>query len=125
MIFLCLIGRAVRHHLRQAYRREALAALGTGRLSALELATLLRRTALTAFPREQVAALTGPAWIAWLGRTGGLAVPPAVADLLTSGIYGGAGPADTADLAAFVRLWVRRHRLRPPSAGPEPGTLTQ
>src|SRR5262245_40065720 len=57
---------------RNRYRREALAELfqqevalynPVRRAAALEgLAALLKRTALTAFPRNQVATLTGPAW---------------------------------------------------------------
>jgi hypothetical protein len=117
-IFLILVLifalRALRHHLRQAYRREALAEIRRGRLSVVDLATLLKRVAVTAYPREQVAALTGRAWLDWLRLTGRLDVPPGVADLLTSAVYSGAGNADTAALTVFVRLWIRRHRVPKP-----------
>jgi hypothetical protein len=63
-----------------AYRRAALAALQqlkartadeTQRAPALqELPELVKRTALAAFPRQQVAALSGVAWLAFLDRTG-------------------------------------------------------
>src|SRR5262249_18387982 len=62
------------------YRRAALAeldqlegALGAGWEPAelcAALASLVRRTALAAFPRETVAGLAGPAWLAFLDRTG-------------------------------------------------------
>ncbi|MCB1734635.1 MAG: DUF4381 domain-containing protein [Gammaproteobacteria bacterium] len=36
------------------------------------LSTLLRRTAISLFPREQVAGLTGDAWLMWLDDVAGL-----------------------------------------------------
>ena len=114
VLALALAARAIRHRLRQAYRREALAATRAPGLTVTELATLLKRVALTAYPRDQVAALTGPAWLEWLGKAGGLSVPPAVADLLTSAVYTGTVARDTTELAAFVRLWIRRHRVPQP-----------
>jgi hypothetical protein len=63
-----------------AYRRAALAALQqlkvrstdeAQRATALrELPELVKRTALAAFPRQQVAALSGAAWLTFLDRTG-------------------------------------------------------
>jgi hypothetical protein len=63
-----------------AYRRASLAALRqlkaraadeAQRTPALrELLELVKRTALAAFPRQQVAALSGAAWLAFLDRTG-------------------------------------------------------
>jgi hypothetical protein len=63
-----------------AYRRAALAVLQqlktraadeAQRTSALrELPELVKRTALAAFPRQQVAALSGVTWLAFLDRTG-------------------------------------------------------
>jgi hypothetical protein len=63
-----------------AYRRAALAALQQleartaeemHRASALrELPELVKRTALAVFPRQQVAALSGTAWLAFLDHTG-------------------------------------------------------
>jgi hypothetical protein len=65
---------------RNRYRREALAEWRrqetllrdpSQRTVALAgLAELIKRTALSAFPREQVASLTGPDWLAFLDRTG-------------------------------------------------------
>ncbi|MGE5152963.1 MAG: DUF4381 domain-containing protein [Bdellovibrio bacteriovorus] len=42
-----------------------------GRRFAAQISGLLRRLALVLYPREQVAGLTGPAWLAFLDRTGG------------------------------------------------------
>ena len=64
---------------RNRYRREALAELaqleyqlksaGARASVLLALSELLKRTALTAFPREQVASLTGLEWFAFLDGT--------------------------------------------------------
>jgi Domain of unknown function (DUF4381) len=63
------------------YRREALSELGAigQRLDVCEargeglaeLSMLVRRTALAAFPRETVAPLAGPAWLAFLDQSYG------------------------------------------------------
>lgn len=72
---------AWRRHERSRYRREALAELAhietklndqSTRATALaEIAPLIKRTALAAAPREQVAALSGASWLAYLRRTHG------------------------------------------------------
>ncbi|MCE9612882.1 MAG: DUF4381 domain-containing protein [Lentisphaerae bacterium] len=118
---LALAGRALWRHLRRAYRREALAAMSRATPTVVDLATLLKRVALTAYPRAQVAGVTGRAWLLWLARTGGCAVPPAVADLLTAAVYKDDGARDTAALTSFARQWIRRHHARPPPT-PEPRT---
>ncbi|WP_250464125.1 MULTISPECIES: DUF4381 domain-containing protein [unclassified Caballeronia] len=72
---------AWRRHERSRYRREALAELArieakladeASRAAALaEIAPLIKRTALAAAPRGQVAALTGATWLAFLRATHG------------------------------------------------------
>lgn len=67
---------------RNGYRREALALLkqiepellhSQTRGSALaEVAVLLKRTALSAYPREGVAELSGEEWLAFLDRSGNM-----------------------------------------------------
>ncbi|MEJ2440040.1 MAG: DUF4381 domain-containing protein [Gammaproteobacteria bacterium] len=69
-----------RRHRRQAYRRVAskqLAQLRTGMQQGqadtaiiAELSILLRRVAISRYGRDQVAALHGPDWLAFLDRTG-------------------------------------------------------
>jgi hypothetical protein len=76
---LVLLLRAFLRWQRNCYRREALAEFAQheaalrdasqrgGALAAL--AELLKRTAVTAFPREDVASLTGAAWEGFLNNT--------------------------------------------------------
>ena len=115
MLVAFLLVRAVIRYRRNAYRRAALAEL---RLAAAGpeplpiIAALLKRTALAAFRREQVASLTGAAWVSWLARTGGRAVPAAVEAALKQGLYGGAA-TDPKALTDFAAGWIRRHRGGP------------
>jgi hypothetical protein len=106
----------LRHRRATAYRRAALAELRAlapalergdpGSLVTLE--RLLRRTALAAFPRAEVATLTGDAWLAFLDRTGGgfARFGPALA----TAAYAPAPQAvdDRAVLLA-ARHWIARH----------------
>jgi len=62
------IWRAVARHRANAYRRAALAELANARTTA-NLATLLRRTALAAYPRVAVAGLAGTDWTDFLDRS--------------------------------------------------------
>lgn len=111
---------------RNRYRREALAELRrtetllqnpASRTAAVTgLAELIKRTALTAFPREQVAALNGNAWLQFLDRTGQttafsqgsggwlerIAYDPRLANNLDEN--------QTHELAAIVGQWIRHHR---------------
>jgi hypothetical protein len=71
----------LQRHKRQRYRRSALDELAVierslllpgGRAEALTaVAVLLKRTALAAFPRAEVASLAGDAWLSFLDRTMG------------------------------------------------------
>lgn len=101
------------------YRREALAewraiepklaATDTRAAGLVDLAVLLKRTALSAFPRQDVANLTGDAWQSFLARTA--SVTPAV-DALERAAYetGLVDEPQARSAAAFVRLWIVRHR---------------
>ncbi len=65
--------RRLRHWYANRYRREALAALeelrsGPGDKLPAALSDLLKRSALAAFPRREVAGLYGEAWVGFLNR---------------------------------------------------------
>jgi Domain of unknown function (DUF4381) len=103
----------VRRWFANRYRREAMRELATTRPE--QLSELLKRTALSAFPREKVAALSGEAWLQFLddsarndlfghapaNRLEELALRPAT---LTR--------EDEAVLRNAVVTWIRRHDVQ-------------
>ncbi len=98
---------------RNRYRRQALAELA--RLEARPdgvagLPELVKRAALSGYPREEVAALSGPAWLAWLDRTGHTdAFTRGPGRALADAAYAPTPPADCAGLFAAVRGWLQGH----------------
>ena len=104
------------------YRREALAELDEIRRAAdsapdqvaARLSLLVRRTALGAFPRETVAPLAGPAWLAFLDRSyGGEEFSQGAGRLLISAPYQRTSPnRDQLDeLVNLVRRWIGGHHV--------------
>ena len=103
------------------YRRAALAELDDIERASTQarpnatvaaLALLVRRTALAAFPREEVAALAGPAWLAFLDRHAvGHDFAQGSRRVLGSGQYqpSAIGDDQTRALIAVVRRWIRTH----------------
>ena len=77
-----------------------------------QMSVLLRRLALLKFPRQQVAALTGNAWLRFLDESGGngrFASGPG--RVLAAGPYQRSLPRDldATGLIALVREWVKRN----------------
>lgn len=108
-----------------AYRRVALGALDR-QVTGAEVARILRRATLAAYPRADVASLTGADWLAFLDRTGRGALPAtAGAELLAAPYRTETAPASEA-LRSAAATWVRRHarsdgRHHPvPAAAPRP-----
>ena len=109
--------RGLRHWQRNRYRREARRELDAivrdGPTAAPRVPELLKRVALSAWPRERVAGLTGRDWLAFLDRSaqsdrfGGCG-----GSLLERAAYG-AGAALSAEefeaLCGDARSWIRGH----------------
>lgn len=106
------------------YRRRRLnayRAVALGELERLErnpsalphIAEILKRTALVAAPRHQVANLSGEAWMHWLNQRGDGAIFSAKSmQLLSEDLYTGK-PADVQDidgLLSSARAWIVSHR---------------
>lgn len=114
---LTLVVIAFRHWLavrrRNRYRRDALDELdrmaGDGGCTASEVALVVKRTALAAYPRDQVASLCGNDWAAFLcSSAGNDPVVAAGAESFATAAY----RADTDGKALLepARRWVRVHR---------------
>lgn len=108
---LALAVKALIHWQRNRYRREALHLLEDPATTPAQWSALLKRTALAAWPREEVAHLTGGAWLDFLDRTGGTrafseGAGRSIEDLAFDPQAGGS--AD--ELKALVGGWIRNHR---------------
>ena len=107
--------RAFRQYQANAYRREAIRELD-GLTDMTGVMPLLKRAAMAAYGRENVASLSGDAFLAFLDRTGGTSVfTSGPARLLPGLAYStGAGPTsgDLDRAVADARRWLRKHRAR-------------
>jgi hypothetical protein len=102
-----LLWRGWRAWRRNAYRRAALRALRDAERPG-EIAAILKRTALAAWPRPHVAALAGTDWAAFLRRTAPRArLSNATALALAELAYG--GPTLSPALREAARGWIRLH----------------
>jgi len=104
---------------RNAWRREMLTrldAIAADPKRLTELPFLLRRSALNAAPRHEVASLRGQDWILWLNRSaGGEVFTPTDAGFIDDLPYrsspdGLIGDRDAAHLIDASRIWIRSHR---------------
>ena len=68
LLILWMMIHRIRNWLRNRYRRNALRELAF--LQPDQFSTLLKRTALAAWPREKVASLSGDAWLQFLNESG-------------------------------------------------------
>ena len=92
-----------------AYRRAALSELrAASEMTAV--AAILKRTALVAYPRLDVASLSGAAWCAWLEETGGRPLPAEVSSTLRWGVFSKQGAVGEGPLQRFASQWIVEHR---------------
>ncbi|WP_231756838.1 DUF4381 domain-containing protein [Microbulbifer elongatus] len=105
--------RAYRRHQADAYRRAARAEIAQNPDDPAQLAEVLRRTALVAYPRPDVAALIGEDWIAFLNqKTPRPYFDDRTGTLLTSAPYR-ATTGDTEAISALrhgVQQWIDHHK---------------
>ncbi|ASV99290.1 DUF4381 domain-containing protein [Paraburkholderia aromaticivorans] len=127
---LLISWKASRRYGRQRYRRNALrelaaieARLASGQTDPMQRAAmlaaiprLLKRTSLEIAPRDQVAALTGDAWLAFLRRTQGR-FDAQTGPLLTLASYAPpqqvarVSPDEAAALIRHARDWIEHHHV--------------
>ena len=116
-MLLLIAWQFARRRQRNRYRRDALKELRSiaaqtelGPVeSAQRIAVLLKRTALAAYPREDVAALYGRDWAQFLKESAGNDPQIAeAADLLAAAAY--RPDVDGSTLTGPARRWIRLHR---------------
>jgi hypothetical protein len=117
VVSLLAVLHFLQRYRRNQYRREALLALDAiDQQKALSpdkaaqlIATLLKRTALAAYPREDVAALIGQDWADFLVKSAN--TDPKIADaapMLATSAY--RPDADGRLLSGPARRWIQLHR---------------
>lgn len=113
LVILALL--ALRRYRRNAYRRAALAELSAigpvfDAAGVAAVSAILKRAALVAYPRAEVAALTGDKWLAFLDRSAALSdfVDGPAAGLARAAYGGGLGQG--ADILDAAQRWVKHHR---------------
>ena len=90
--------------------RENLQAAGKTSRALSEAATLVRRTALAVYPREEVTHLHGEAWAEFLTSSAGRDLGPGVEGLV-KGPYAPSLPERaTDDSMKAARVWIEAHR---------------
>ncbi|MDP4640204.1 MAG: DUF4381 domain-containing protein [Pseudomonadales bacterium] len=128
LLALALLGygayRLWRYWRGNAYRREALQELtrlqvnwqvDNNSLEYLRLFTLLlKRVALTHYPRQTVAALTGDAWVTFLDKTlGSHEFTMGAGQVLIQGHYQPQADIDVAALHTLGQRWIKAHHGLP------------
>jgi hypothetical protein len=109
-------GRVTRSALRElSVLRASVRSDGDMRGFVAAVSRLLRRLALARYPREQVAGLTGEAWLAFLDATGGgegfqRGPGRALADLAYGACAAGEPPPNPDALAELAEAWIRANR---------------
>jgi hypothetical protein len=99
--------------IRNRYRREALRELAV--TPPVEISALLKRTALTVWPREVVASLSGDDWLKFLKNSekdSGFDHPPANRVEEIALHPENVSPEDEHALRERAASWVRRHRVQ-------------
>jgi hypothetical protein len=88
---------------RNAYRKAGLALLGDVRTS-YDVSVVLKRVALAAFPREQVASLYGDDWVAFLHKT-------CPRSYFSAMVPSDASASSSDELVELAEIWIRHHRV--------------
>lgn len=73
-----------------------------------QLAILLKRVALTYYPRADVASLYGPSWVLFLQSTGPKVSSHEWADLLTDALYQADIGVEITSGFQFARQWIKK-----------------
>lgn len=91
------------------YEQQAEKEANSAQLCA-KISELLRRVALAYYPRQQVAALRGQEWIAFLNANGRKVNFNAVQDLLLEKAYKARSQDNLKPLFSRARIWIKQRR---------------
>ena len=123
VISAILIGQAVLRHRRDRRQKRAIvdvlralrtefAADADGARFAAEISMLLRRIALTRFPRTEVASLCGAAWLSFLDNTsGGVGFSEGPGQVLAAGPYAADVEVEAEALLALAIDWIDKNTV--------------
>ena len=104
------VWRRQRRRQRLLKELQTLSALGAGPELAARVSELLKRVALSGFERQEVAGLSGEAWLAFLDRTGGDGrFSRGLGRVLADGPYLAKTQFDAKGLVALAGDWMRRN----------------
>lgn len=115
LILAFLVWQLAKKMKRRAFVRRVLAMLDTrmaaagnnGAKVAAEVSMLLRRAALTRYPKQEVASLSGEPWLGFLDRTGGNgAFSTGAGRVLADGPWRPQAQVDAPQLKAVARRWL-------------------
>lgn len=113
LLVLWMIVHSIRRWLANRYRREALRELEL--LPVDQLSSLLKRTALVAWPREKVASLSGMAWLTFLSESAGRsAFDRAPGNCIEEVALRptALSSEDEQQMRTIAAEWIRRHRVQ-------------
>jgi hypothetical protein len=120
LIAAILLITGLRRYHRNAYRRAALQQLDaiarqadvTGHAdTATAVAVVVKRTALSLWPRQAVAGLSGEEWIRFIAAHSTVPPGPELKQLLLTGEYRDARPSDGPALLDEARQWIGQHHV--------------
>lgn len=117
LLVLSLACKLIEHWHRNRYRRAGLlelARLETARSdphTLPELAALVKRVALAAFPRTDVAALSGSEWLRFLDEREGTKVFTVGPGAILESGYARQPPLASRELFDAVRHWITHHKV--------------
>ncbi len=108
VVLAIVVYRTTQQWQASAYRRAALKELQSA-TNISDISTILKRTALVAFPRAEVAALAGSAWPDWLGDAVGEPVPAQISESLARGAFAKTNVTSLDEVSLYAAKWIHQH----------------
>ena len=110
VVLLVTACRWARAYYQNAYRRYALRLLPEAQ-DVGAIGSILKRVALAAYPRTEVAGLAGDDWVNWLAAHCGSPISPEVVVTLREAAYSRDQNNAADNLREFAHLWITTHTV--------------